>query len=176
MIRSSTLSLAVLAAVTATARAQAPGRLALLDDWRHQHRHILAVIDSATPAMLGFRTTPGVRTFAEQIYHVSEVAARIVSGAVSGKPLPPGLLADTAATLHDRARLREQTDRIFQFVLGSLEGMSDEVLAQEQPAFGGSMPKWRWNLTALQHSAWTLGQTVPYLRMNGRVPPQFTPF
>lgn len=171
-----TLSTLALAGSVTAARAQTPGRLALLDDWRHQHRHILAVIDSATPAMLDFRTTPGVRTFAEQIYHVGDVAARIVSGAVTGRPLPAGLLGDTAATLHDRARLRAQTNQVFEFVLSALAEMSDDELAREQAAFGGSMPRYRWNLTALQHAAWTLGQTVPYLRMNGRTPPQFTPF
>lgn len=170
------LSIMAVVGPAAGLRAQAPGRLALLDDWRHQHRHILAVIDSATPAMLEFRTTPGVRTFAEQIYHVGDVAARIVSGAVTGRPLPAGLLGDTAATLHDRAKLRAQVDRIFEFVLSALAATSDDELAREQRAFGGSMPRYRWNLTALQHSAWTLGQTVPYLRMNGRTPPQFTPF
>jgi DinB superfamily len=166
----------LLLTVATTVHAQSNARLALLDDWHHQHLHILATIDSATPAMLGFRTTPGVRTFAEQIYHVDEVAARIVSGAVTDRPLPPELLGDTAATLHDRAKLRAQTDRVFQFILSALESMSDEQMAEDKRAFGGSMPRFRWNVTALQHSAWTLGQTVPYLRMNGRTPPQFTPF
>ena len=176
MTRSFTLAALVLLAPLATTAAQTPGRLALIEDWQHQHRHILAVIDSATPAMLGFRTSAGVRTFAQQIYHVDEVAARIVSGAVAGTPLPPDLLGDTASTLHDRALLRAQTDRIFTFVLATLQGLSDDQLAREQTVFGGTMPRWRWNLTALQHSAWTLGQTVPYLRMNQRVPPPFTPF
>ena len=176
MRRSSAAGVLSLLLFASVARAQAPGRLALIEDWRHQHRHILAVIDSATPAMLDFRTTPGVRTFAEQIDHVGNVAARIVSNAVAGKPLAPGFLGDTATYLHDQAKLREQTDRIFTFVLTTLSSMTDEELAREQRAFGGSMPKYRWNLTALQHSAWTLGQTVPYLRMNGRTPPMFTPF
>ena len=65
---------------------------------------------------------------------------------------------------------------MFEFVLASLRTLTDDELARDHAAFGGSMPRWRWNLTALQHSAWTLGQTVAYLRMNGRTPPQFTPF
>jgi len=176
MFRCPPLLLTVLLAPLASAGAQVPGRLALLEDWQHQHRHILAMIDSATPAMLGFRTTPGVRTFAQQIHHVNEVAALIVSGAVAGSPLPPGLLGDTASTLHDQALLRAQTNRVFEFVETTLQGLTDEELIREQRFAGGSMPKWRWNLTALQHSAWTLGQTVVYLRMNQRIPPQFTPF
>jgi hypothetical protein len=168
--------LAILALAAAPIAAQTTTRLAMLDAWRHQHRHILAVIDSATPAMLGFRPTPGVRSFAEQINHVSEVAARIITRAVAGRPFPAELFADSAVYLHDRDRLRQQTDRVFTLVIGALTSTTDDDLAAEEKAFGGSMPRWRWNLTALQHSAWTLGQTIPYLRLNGRTPPMFTPF
>ena len=156
--------------------AQTPARLALLDDWHHQHKLILAMIDSATPAMLDFRTTKGVRSFAEQIHHIGSVAAVIVGRGVVGKPLPPELEGDTAVYLHDKAKLRAQTDKYLTFVLTSLSTLTEVELGRDQAFAGGSMPKWRWNVTALQHSAWTLGQLVPYLRMNNRVPPQFTPF
>ncbi|MEO8451028.1 MAG: DinB family protein [Gemmatimonadota bacterium] len=162
--------------LTSSAGAQSPARLALLEDWHHQQKHILAVIDSATPEMLGFRTTKGVRTFAEQINHIITVAALIVGGAVADKPLPTALVGDTAVYLHDKAKLRAAAATYLDFVINSLEGLTDDQLTGEQSFAGGSMPKWRWNITALQHSAWTLGQLVPYLRMNGRTPPQFTPF
>jgi hypothetical protein len=157
-------------------QAQAPSRLALLDDWAHQRKHILAVIDAATPAVLEFRATPGVRTFAEQIDHITGVAALIVSRAILERPLPADLAADTAGYLHDKTRLRAQAEKQLDFVVTTLAGVSEAELLRERAFAGGSMPKYRWNMTALQHSAWTLGQLVPYLRMNGIVPPPFTPF
>ncbi len=156
--------------------AQQPARLALMDDWDHQRKHILAVIDTASPTMMEFRTTPGVRSFAEQIYHIVTVAALITSRGVLGQPLPPSLAGDTATILHDRAKLRVEAEKYLDFVITSLAAVPAADFEQEQSFGGGSMPRWRWNMTALQHSAWTLGQLVPYLRMNGRVPPQFTPF
>lgn len=156
--------------------AQTPSRFALLDDWEHQRRHILAVIDSATPAMMTFRPTPGVRTFAEQVQHVATVAAMIVGGAIAGTTVPPDLAGDSAVVLHDRAQLRAMAERHLDYVIASLRATSDAQFAEEQRFAGGSMSRWRWNVTALQHSAWTLGQLVPYLRLNGRTPPQFTPF
>ncbi len=162
--------------IPSLSKAQAPARLSLLDAWTHQHKHILAVIDSATPEMLGFRTTKGVRTFAEQIDHTASVAATIVGRAVVGVPVPKELAGDTAVYLHDRAKLRARADQHYNFVITSLAGLTDDQLIVDQAFAGGTMPKWRWNLTALQHSAWTLGQLVPYLRMNNRIPPPFTPF
>ena len=171
------IPLIVLLGVPSLGSAQMPARLALIDDWKHQRTHLLAVIDSATPAMLDFRPTPGVRTFAEQIDHIAGAAAMITSRAVAKEaPLPAGIAGDTARYLHDKAALRAQTAAYLDYVIGALGSMSEADLMQDQPLFGGAMPRWRWNLTALQHSAWTLGQVVPYLRMNGRVPPPFTPF
>jgi len=155
--------------------AQGGARGALLEDWAHQRRHILAVVDSATPDMLEFRPTPGVRTFAEQIFHLSHVAALIVGRAVTDTPWPPGLVGDSAGYLHDRAKLRAQADTLLGFVATALARVSEDDLRGEQTLAGMTLSRWRWNITALQHSAWTLGQLVPYLRLNGRTPPQFTP-
>lgn len=163
-----------MALVPALAAAQSP--MAMIEAWQHHHRHILAVIDAAPDTMLAFRTTAGVRTFAEQIDHVANVAARITATAVVGRELPAGLLPDPAGYLGDKAKLRAQTDRVFRYLLEALASLGDAELLEERQIFGGAMSRFRWNLTALQHSAWTLGQTVPYLRMNGVAPPQFTPF
>jgi hypothetical protein len=166
----------VLLLVPSGAQAQERDSYAMLDAWHHLHRHVLAVLDSATPAMLGYRPVPGVRSFAEQIHHVNDVIVRITSAGVARQSMPRGVLGDTAATLHDIGQLRAQTERVFSFLLAALEAVPDSAFAEPVTLAGGSMPRWRWNLTALQHSAWTLGQTVPYLRMNNRAPPPFTPF
>lgn len=170
------LVLALLLTGSVEAGAQASPTLAFMDQWRHHHRHILAVIDSATPGMLDFRTTPGVRTFAEQVDHIVTVAARIVGAGVAGGTMPAALVEDSSRYLHDHALLRSRADRLFGQILALLATVPADAFGQDQSLAGGVLPRWRWNLTALQHSAWTLGQTVPYLRMNGRTPPQFTPF
>jgi len=176
MLTRATVLACSMALLPASAAAQLPSPMAMTDAWEHQHRHILAVIDAAPATMLDFRTTPGVRTFAEQLDHVGNVAARITAAAVLGRELPADLLPDTASYLHDKAKLRSQTDRVYRYVIDALASLTDAELLEERKVFGGSMTRFRWNLTALQHSAWTLGQTVPYLRMNGVTPPQFTPF
>lgn len=170
------LAVVAVACTPSHAHAQTTSQLALLDDWEHQRRHILAVIDSATPAMLEFRPTPGVRTFAEQVHHIVSVAALIVGNAVARTAIPATLAGDSARFLHDRVELRAMAARHLDFVVASLGTVSDTQFAEEQRFAGGAMSRWRWNVTALQHSAWTLGQLVPYLRLNGRTPPQFTPF
>ena len=60
----------------------------------------LRYIDAAPDSMLGFRPTPGVRTFAQQIEHAAGSDALIAHMAITGSAtgIPP--MGDTAVYLH----------------------------------------------------------------------------
>jgi hypothetical protein len=42
--------------------------------------------------------------------------------------------------------------------------------------FGNKVTRGRALMELLDHFPWTLGQTVPYLRLNGVTPPEYSPF
>jgi hypothetical protein len=58
----------------------------------------------------------------------------------------------------------------------AVSGATDEQLRADAAFAGSTKSGWRWVDTALEHTTWTLGQTVPYLRANGVKPPQYLPF
>jgi hypothetical protein len=158
-----------------TMLAQSPSRLAMVGEWEHQKKHVLQVIDIAPDSMLGFRATPGVRNFAEQLDHAAGAGALITGMALGVKP-PPGLMGDTASYLHNKAALRSQTEKYYDWVITTLKAAPEGKLLADATVFGAAKPAWLWVATAHSHGAWTLGQTVPYLRMNKVTPPAFTPF
>jgi hypothetical protein len=49
-------------------------------------------------------------------------------------------------------------------------------MSAEAELFGMKRTGWKWVVGVQEHTAWTLGQTVPYLRMNGVTPPSYLPF
>ncbi len=165
----------ILMLVPITLAAQNPSRLAMVGEWEHQKKHALAVVDVAPDSMLGFRTTPGVRTFAEQMIHAAGSGAYIVADALGIKP-PADLMGDRNAFHKNKVALRGQTEKFYDYVIGVLKTASDSTLLGDATMFGGVKPAWLWIVTAHSHGAWTLGQTVPYLRMNNVKPPEFTPF
>ncbi|MGH7695283.1 MAG: DinB family protein [Gemmatimonadaceae bacterium] len=155
--------------------AQTPSRLAMIGEWEHQKKHALAVVDVAPDSMLGFRATPGVRTFAEQIIHAAGTAAYIAADALGIKP-PADLMGDRDVFFKNKTALRGQTEKFYDYVIGILKGAPESALLRDATVFGGVKPAWLWVATAHSHGTWTLGQTVPYLRMNNVKPPEFTPF
>ncbi|HEX7024323.1 MAG TPA: hypothetical protein VF187_05860, partial [Gemmatimonadales bacterium] len=57
-----------------------------------------------------------------------------------------------------------------------LKGVTDAQMTEEVTQFGKKLPRYRALMELLDHFPWTLGQTVPYLRLNGVTPPAYSPF
>lgn len=142
----------------------------------NQKAFILKYIDVAPDSMLGFRPTPGVRTFAEQIEHAAGSNGIITHMIVAGSPQGMPVLGDTAVYRHNKAALREFAARSMDHAIVMIKGLSDADMLAEVGLFGNRLPRHRAVMLLLDHFPWTLGQTVPYLRLNGVTPPAYTPF
>lgn len=137
---------------------------------------VLRYIDAAPDSMLGFRPTPGVRTFAEQIEHAAWADAYIAHTAITGSDKLPPLGAADKSYLKTKAALRVFAIGAMDHTIQMLQGVSDAAMTEEIVQFGKKLPRYRALMELLDHFPWTLGQTVPYLRLNGVTPPEYTPF
>lgn len=165
-------TLAASLALAARTSASAQTRQQLLDDWQRQRDNVIAYIDAMPDSAMTFRPTPGVRDFAEQIVHLTSTNLDVAAMALRGAPAAPFVIDSTQ--LHQKAALRDYTERSFTYVLDALRGSTPSQLLRtsalfNQPAQSAS----RWLALSYEHAAWTLGQTVPYLRLNGVTPPVY---
>jgi hypothetical protein len=125
--------------------------------------------------MLGFRPTKGVRTFAEQIEHAAGGDALIAYLAITGTTkVPP--MGDSAVYLHNKAALKTYAAAAMDHTVQMLRGVTDAAMLEEIVQFGNKVTRGRALMELLDHFPWTLGQTVPYLRLNGVTPPEYSPF
>ena len=136
---------------------------------------VLRYIDAAPDSMLGFRPTKGVRTFAEQIEHAAGGDALIAHLAITGTMKVPSM-GDSAVYLHNKAALKTYAAAAMDHTVQMLRGVSDAAMQEEIVQFGNKVTRGRALMELLDHFPWTLGQTVPYLRLNGVTPPEYSPF
>jgi uncharacterized damage-inducible protein DinB len=136
---------------------------------------VLRYIDAAPDSMLGFRPTKGVRTFAEQIEHAAGSDALIAHLAITGSEHVPAM-GDSAVYLHNKAALKKYAAAAMDHTIQMLKGVSDAAMAENIVQFGSKVTRGRALMELLDHFPWTLGQTVPYLRLNGVTPPEYSPF
>src|SRR5689334_25408997 len=101
-----TIALATLAtAVRAQTKQQ------LVEDWERQRANVLAYIDVMPDSAMAFHPTPGVRDFAQQIVHAVSTNLEVAAIALRGLKEAPFTLDSTQ--LHQKAALREYTDRAY---------------------------------------------------------------
>jgi hypothetical protein len=173
MSRRSLTVLTVASVILAAPLAAQDDQAQMKADWERAKRTFLAYVDAMPDSAMTFQPTPGVRTFAQQIEHATltnyEVAAMTLNGVKA--PKAPG---DSAKYLHSKAALHAFVAQTFDYLLAALAKATPATLAKtssvyDQPAATGS----RWLQLSYEHATWTLGQTIPYLRMNKVTPPAY---
>lgn len=169
------VSLVTLAATPAVAQQFIP-KSALIAMVEVHKTSLLKYLDAAPDSMLAFRPVPGVRTFAEQIEHAAVGNAYIAHTAITGSDQLPAFGAADKSYLKSKAGLRAYVIAAMDHTTQMLQAVSDAAMTQEITQFGKKLPRYRALMEVLDHFPWTLGQTVPYLRMNGVTPPTYTPF
>jgi hypothetical protein len=154
----------------ASARAQTKQQL--IEDWDRQRSNVLAYIDAMPDSAMRFRPTPGVRDFSEQIVHFVGTNLELAAMTLRGVQTPPFTI--DSVQMHQKAALHDYTDRVYAYLLEALKAATPSTL-MKQTAVYGQPPQSasRWLFLAYEHAAWTLGQTVPYLRLNGVTPPAY---
>ena len=145
----------------------------LLADWQRDKANVLAYLEAMPDSGLGFRPTPGVRTFAQQIEHIVQSDIDVAALALLGQASSPQL-GDSVRYLHSKAALRAYVTAAYDFVLDAI-GRATPAQWRRQSGMYGQPPEEpaRWFALAHEHSIWTLGQVVPYLRLNGVTPPAY---
>jgi uncharacterized damage-inducible protein DinB len=165
---------AVAAFIPGLLAAQSAAPPDLLADWNRNRASVLAYLEAMPDSATGYRPTPGVRTFAEQFDHIVSTNLEVAAVALRRLGRPPAL-GDSARYLHDKAELRRYAAATYDYAIESLRNATAADL-QRPVAMYGQAPQPAVRLMALsfEHSVWTLGQLVPYLRLNGVTPPPYS--
>jgi hypothetical protein len=147
---------------------------ALIADFERQRGILIKYVDAMPDSGLAFRPTPGVRTYAQQLEHCAATVALIAAEVTKiGKP-PVG---DPSVYLRNKSSLKDYINRSLDFAVTAVQSLTEESIVEPVKVLNlGKRPRWRWILGSQEHTAWTLGQTVPYLRLNGVTPPSYLPF
>lgn len=170
--RSGLLALAcsMLAAVPASAQNTTERYVAAFERMRG---NVLRMVDSMPAAGLRTAPTPEVRDFAEQIEHLAIGNVNLIASGIDADRTPLGL--DKEVYLNDKDELKRLVNVAFDRVRTMLTAMSSEDLLAEGRLFGRiQLPKWQIIETAYEHGVWTLGATVPYVRLQGASPPAYS--
>ena len=146
----------------------------LLADLQRNRATVLAYIDAMPDSATGFQPTPGVRTLAQQFDHIVSTNLEVAAIALKGLKAAPAL-GDSTKYLHDKTALRSYAESTYDYLLDAYKKATPAQLARPVAMYGQPpQPAIRLVALTFEHSVWTLGQVVPYLRLNGAKPPEYS--
>lgn len=172
MIRKRLSGAAALMAICALPLAGQNMTAALADDFERQRGNVLAMVDAMPESALRSAPTEGVRDFAQQIEHLVQGNVAIIQ---SGFDRPVDIQEMEAEVyLNSKEELMKFVNAGFDIVNVMVTSMSATEMSSEVDLFGAArVETWKLVQTAYEHAVWTLGATVPYLRLNGVSPPGY---
>lgn len=174
-MRAAAVLFAALAGFATVAEAQVPSKEYLIGGFERQKGVLLRYVDVMPDSAWRFAPTPGVRDYAQQLEHIAQATAGLTARLLAAPPTPPTLPA-AERYLRDRAAMREFMAGSFDAAIAAVRAMTDQDLRGDKQMFGMTRPGWQWVIGIQEHAAWTLGATVPYLRLNGVTPPTYLAF
>jgi uncharacterized damage-inducible protein DinB len=142
-------------------------------NWKRAKKWTLDYIDAAPDSMIEFKPTPEIRSFAEQMLHLSFWNYTIVD-MVGGAKSPYGKdekVIEKREDLKTKAALRKTVEGSYDVAIAAVSGMDNAKLLESVSLFGTSMSRLNALAAALDHQSHHRGQTTIYLRLKGVKPP-----
>lgn len=141
--------------------------------WKRAKKWTLDYIDAMPETALGFKPTPEVRSFAEQMLHLAFWNFGLIES-MSGKANPYGKKQETLEkgdAGKTKAALRKVVEESYDAVLAAMNGLDEVKLLEQAQFFNSKMTRLTILSIALDHQTHHRGQTTAYLRLKGITPP-----
>ncbi len=143
----------------------------LVADWQTCKDVTLEFAQVMPADYYGFKPTPAVRSFAEQMLHIAQQNMLMVAQAVKNEK--PPITDFTPEAAQGKAAVMRLLAQSFDYVLAAARGLSAQDGEQIVSLLQQRMPKWKVFYFARDHTTHHRGQTVVYLRLKGIVPPEY---
>lgn len=144
-------------------------------DFQRGKNHLLAYIDAMPEEHFSFKPTPETRSFAEQMLHVAQGTAGLVSnGTGAEKPYQENLEKNEA--YKTKEEVKRLINEVFDFSIKSLDNLSADNYFEVVQKGPFKVSRIGWVMKAYEHMSHHKGQSAIYLRLNGIVPPEYQLF
>jgi uncharacterized damage-inducible protein DinB len=153
--------------------AQAQTTNEIVSEWERAKAYTKEYLDAMPEAGYALKPTPEMRSFADQMLHLTSANYGFGSGA-TGEKSPEGMgELEKATTDKSKANITKLVLASYDFVIDGVKKMTPAQLAEKTKLFGRfEMTKATALAKAFEHQTHHRGQTTVYIRLAGAKPPQ----
>lgn len=170
MKRGATLQPTLAAAAAGRALAASPAQFGaqLKPFWDRSRQYILEFLEKMSEEHYGFKPTPAISSFAEQMSHLGN-GSFLLAGAIKGEKKAP-MKPPKELT---RANLARFVAASYDYAGAVPSGLTDAAAGETVDFLSEKLTRRHLALRLFDHATHHRGQTVIYLRLKGIVPPEY---
>ena len=150
-------------------RSPAPDQM--VADWERAKAYTKEYIEAASEKTISYRPTPEMRSFAEQMLHLTQGNINIVSSATGKERIYGDVQLEKLDTYKNKEALLKVVMEGYDFVLAAIKEMPADKWDEKVTIFRWEMSRAEGVGKAFEHQTHHRGQTTVYLRMSGETPP-----
>jgi len=148
-------------------------KVVIVAAWERAKAYTKEYLDAATEDVYGFKPTPEMRSFAEQMHHLALENYVLTKAAVGGVASPSNFKDLEKETFKTKEELTKAVLESYDFVIAAVKGLDDAKLGSSVKIFNKFDTTVEDGLNkAFEHQTHHRGQTTVYLRLKGIKPPK----
>lgn len=144
----------------------------IVKDWERAKTYTKEYLDAMPAASYGLKPTPEMRSFAQQMLHLTDGNYGFASAA-TGVASPVGMGESEKSADQSKENVTKLVLTGYDFVINSVKTMTPAQLQEATKMFGQfDMSKGKALEKCFEHQTHHRGQTTVYIRLAGATPPQ----
>lgn len=144
----------------------------MIKEWERAKAYTKAYLETMPDSGYALKPTPDMRSFAEQMLHLTDANYAFASMA-SGEKSPYGMGEAEKIADKSKANVMKVTLEGYDFVINAIKKMTAAQFKEQTKLFGKfDMTKQQVLEKDFEHQTHHRGQTTVYLRLAGAKPPQ----
>ena len=154
----------------------------LINDWERAKGYTQEYLDAMPADKYGFRAHDSIRTFAQQMLHLSQATAGMAffgtgsqNNIIQNMFIKPPQVFEKSPGIQNKDSVMYYVNTSYDFMINAIKSMDfarlNEVVTQDLPGGKRSATRLAWLLKAFEHQTHHRGQCTVYLRLSGIRPP-----
>lgn len=136
----------------------------------------LAYIEAMPAEEFGFKPTPEIRSYAEQLLHLAQGTFGLTANGTGADRMYASQNLEQDSTLQSKEEVKRIVNESFDYAISSIKAMDPSSLGEMVERGPFSVSRLGWIQKADEHITHHRGQCAIYLRLKGIAPPQYKLF
>ena len=142
----------------------------LVVNWERAKVYTKEYLDAMPEDGINFKPTAGIRSFAEQMLHMSQGTIGLISSGTGASPILQGKVLEKMDEYKNKAALTEVVLQGYDFAIDAIKNMDASKLDNIVKRGNFEVTQFGWLNKAFEHQTHHRGQTTIYLRLKGIKP------